>query len=138
MGGSSVRFVLIGGDFVRDAHGYTTFFWTKPSVCYSEAYSKSPPSMAETHVEVPAQTQQIVLKLLAKEPVDRYQSAEELVQALNGVASSGFVLPDDEQRDVHRKVMRPQFVGRESEMEDVARDVARCTGWRAARGFDLW
>ena len=78
---------------------------------------ESPPPMAEAHVEVPEQTQQIVLQLLAKEPVDRYQSAEEVVQALNGVASSRFVLPDDEQRDVHRKVMRPQFVGRESEMK---------------------
>ena len=74
---------------------------------------ESPPPM----VQAPAQTQQIVLKLLAKEPVDRYQSAEEVVQALNGVASSSFVLSDDEQRDVHRKVMRPQFVGRESEMK---------------------
>ncbi len=78
---------------------------------------ESPPPMAEADVEVPAQTQQIVLKLLAKEPVDRFQSAEELVQALNGVTSSRFVLPDDKQRDIHRKVMRPQFVGRESEMK---------------------
>ena len=78
---------------------------------------ESPPPMAEDDVEVPAQTQQIVLKLLAKEPVDRFQSAEELVQALNGVTSSRFVLPDDKQRDIHRKVMRPQFVGRESEMK---------------------
>ena len=78
---------------------------------------ESPPPMAEVNIAVPEQTQQIVLKLLAKEPVDRYQSAEELVQALNGVASSSFVLPDDKQRDVPRKVMRPQFVGRESEMK---------------------
>ncbi|MCY3684260.1 MAG: sigma 54-interacting transcriptional regulator [Gemmatimonadetes bacterium] len=76
-----------------------------------------PPSMGEVHIAVPEETQQIVLKLLAKEPVDRYQSAEEVVQALNGVASSGFVLSDDEQRDVPVKVMRPQFVGRESEMK---------------------
>ena len=58
-----------------------------------------------------------MLKLLAKERVDRFQSAEEVVQALNGVASSRFVLSDDEQRDVPGKVMRSQFVGRESEMK---------------------
>ena len=73
----------------------------------------SPPAMGEAYVEIPTQTQQIVLKLLAKERVDRYQSAEELLRAL----PSGSVLLEDEQRDVHRKVMRPQFVGRESEMK---------------------
>ncbi|MCY3680990.1 MAG: sigma 54-interacting transcriptional regulator [Gemmatimonadetes bacterium] len=72
-----------------------------------------PPSMGEINIAVPDEIQQIVLKLLAKEPVDRYQSAEELMRAL----PSGVVLPDDEQRDIHRKVMRPQFVGRESEMK---------------------
>ena len=74
---------------------------------------ESPPPIGEAHVEIPTQTQEIVLKLLAKEPVDRYQSAEEVLRAL----PSEFVLPDDKQRDVHRKVMRPQFVGRESEMK---------------------
>ena len=74
---------------------------------------ESPPPMGETHIAIPEQTQQIVLKLLAKEPVDRYQSAEEVLHAL----PSEVVLPGDEQRDVRRKVMRPQFIGRESEMK---------------------
>ncbi len=74
---------------------------------------ESPPPIGEGPVEIPEQTQQIVLKLLAKEPVDRFQSAEEVLRAL----PSEFVLPDDKQRDVPRKVMRPQFVGRESEMK---------------------
>ena len=78
---------------------------------------ESPPPMGEVNIEISEQAQQIVLKLLAKEPVDRYQSAEELLQTLNDVAPSKLVLSDDEQRDVHRKVMRPQFVGRESEMK---------------------
>ena len=72
-----------------------------------------PPPMDEVNIAVPEETQQIVLKLLAKEPVDRYQSAEELVRVL----PSGIVLPGDEQSDVHRKVVRSQFVGRESEMK---------------------
>ncbi|MXZ00838.1 protein kinase [Candidatus Poribacteria bacterium] len=74
---------------------------------------ESPPPMGEVNIAVSEQTQQVVLKLLAKESVDRYQSAEELVRAL----PSGFVPPDYEQRDVPVKVMRPQFVGRESEMK---------------------
>ena len=74
---------------------------------------ESPPPIGEVNLAVPEQTQQIVLRLLAKEPVDRHQSAEELVRALQ----SGFVPPDDEQRDVPVKVMRPQFVGREFEMK---------------------
>ena len=72
-----------------------------------------PPPMDEVNIAVHEQMKQIVLKLLAKGAVDRYQSAEELVQAL----PSEFVLLEDEQRDVHRKVVRPQFVGRESEMK---------------------
>ena len=81
--------------------------------------------MDEVNIAVPEETQQIVLKLLAKEPVDRYQSAEELVRVL----PSELVLPDDEQRDVHRKVVRPQFVGRESEMKTLRAMLQGCTGW---------
>ena len=74
---------------------------------------ESPPPMGEVNIAVPKEMQQVVLRLLAKERVDRYQSAEELVRAL----PSEFVPPGDELRDVHRKVVRPQFVGRESEMK---------------------
>ncbi len=74
---------------------------------------ESPPPMGGVNIAIPEDTQQIVLKLLAKESVDRYQSAEELVHIL----PSEFVLPDDKQRDVPMKVVRPQFVGRESEMK---------------------
>ena len=74
---------------------------------------ESPPPMGAVNIAVPEQTQQVVLKLLAKESVDRFQSAEEVLSALQ----SRFVPPDDEQRDVPVKVMRPQFVGRESEMK---------------------
>ena len=97
--------------------GASPFSGQNPVSVILKHIRESPPPIGEAHVEVPEQTQQIVMKLLAKEPVDRYQSAEELVQALNDVASSRFALPEDKQRDVHRKVMRPQFVGRESEMK---------------------
>ncbi len=72
-----------------------------------------PPPIGDVNIAVPEQTQQIVLKLLAKERVDRYQSAEDVVRAL----PTRVALPDDEQRDLPLKVMRPQFVGRESEMK---------------------
>ena len=78
---------------------------------------ESPPPIGEVNIAVPEQTQQIVLRLLAKERVDRYQSAEKVVQALNDVSPPGFELLGDKQRDVPVKVMRPQFVGRESEMK---------------------
>ncbi len=74
---------------------------------------ESPPPIGQVNIAVPEETQQIVLKLLAKERVDRFQSAEEVLRAL----PSGSVLPGDEQRDVPMKVMRPQFVGRESELK---------------------
>ncbi len=95
---------------------------------------QSPPPIGQVNIAVPEETQQIVLKLLEKERVDRYQSAEEVLRAL----PSGSVLRADEQRDVPRKVMRSQFVGRGIRAEGVARNVARCTGWQAACGSDLW
>ncbi len=93
--------------------GASPFSGQNPISVIMQHIRESPPPLDEVNIAIPEQTQQIVLKLLAKEPVDRYQSAEEVVRAL----PSRFVIPDDMQRDVHRKVMRPQFVGRESEMK---------------------
>ena len=93
--------------------GVPPFSGQNPISVIMKHIREMPPPMDEVNIAVPEETQQIVLKLLAKEPVDRYQSAEELVRVL----PLELVLPDDEQRDVHRKVVRPQFVGRESEMK---------------------
>ena len=93
--------------------GAPPFFGQNPISVIMKHIREMPPPMGEVNIAVSEETQQIALKLLAKEPVDRYQSAEEVLRAL----PSGFVLPDDEQRGVPMKVMRPQFVGRESEMK---------------------
>ena len=93
--------------------GASPFSGHNPISVIMKHIRESPPPLVEVNIAIPEETQQVVLRLLAKEPVDRYQSAEEVVRAL----PSRFVLPDDMQRDVHRKVMRPQFVGRESEMK---------------------
>ena len=93
--------------------GASPFSGQNPISVILKHIRESPPAMGEINIAVPEEIQQIVLRLLAKERVDRYQSAEELLRAL----PSGSVLLEDEQRDVHKKVMRPQFVGRESEMK---------------------
>ena len=103
----------LGVIFYEMLTGMPPFSGQNPISVILKHIREIPPSMSEINIAVPEEIQQIVLKLLAKEPVDRYQSAEELVRAL----PSGFVPPDDEQRDVPLKVMRPQFVGRESEMK---------------------
>ena len=48
------------------------------------------------------------------------------------------VLPGDEQSDVQRKVMRPQFVGRESEMKTLLAMLQDVQAGKAACGSDLW
>ena len=93
--------------------GVPPFSGQNPISVIMKHIRESPPPIDEVNIAVHEQMKQIVLKLLAKGAVDRYQSAEELMQAL----PSELVLLEDEQRDVHRKVMRPQFVGRESEMK---------------------
>ncbi len=105
--------------------GVPPFSGQNPISVIMKHIRESPPPLDEVNIAIPEQTQQIVLKLLAKESVDRYQSAEEVVRAL----PSRFVLPDDMQRDVQRKVMRPQFVGRESEtkiLRAMLKDVQAC------------
>ncbi len=64
---------------------------------------ESPPPMGEVDITAPEEMQQIVLKLLAKEPIDRYQSAAEVMRALHDVAPSGVVLSGDTPADVVRQ-----------------------------------
>lgn len=75
-----------------------------------------PPLLRKSHPEIPEVLEEIVLKLLAKEPVDRYRSAEGLVHdvELFMQGNSRFVIG---QKDVPMRVeYRPSLVGRTVEM----------------------
>jgi Nif-specific regulatory protein len=65
--------------------------------------------------KVPSPLREITLKLLSKEPSERYQSANEVIEAINKLAKKKFEVETVETRKSY--ILSPRFVGRQRELE---------------------
>ena len=89
---------------------------------------ESPASVALKHIreipvpprehrpDIPQSLQQIVLTLLEKDPVNRYQSAEDLLLALTAIGEPARTPTESSVRDRSPVLLRSTFVGREEEI----------------------
>jgi serine/threonine protein kinase len=90
---------------------------------------KSAVSILRQHVEeipefpkrpgkrIPAPLRELTLKLLAKEPSERYQSANEVIEAINKLAKRKFETETVETRKSY--ILSSRFVGRRRELEQL-------------------
>jgi tetratricopeptide (TPR) repeat protein len=84
----------------------------------------------ETQTQVPVEIGEIIVKLLAHDPGDRYSGANEVIEAINQVTGSHY---DLETRETSRSyALRSRFVGREAELETLQAiwEQAQATGGR--------
>ena len=90
----------------------------------------APPELRSLGVPVPRALDELVGRLLAKEPADRYQSAEAALADLESIASArsrGVAEPAlvVGMRDTRRTLTEPAFVNRAKELADLRLEVRR-------------
>ncbi|RMH69171.1 MAG: GAF domain-containing protein [Gemmatimonadetes bacterium] len=73
-----------------------------------------PPSPRRVDLRIPEGLERIILKLLAKNPNDRYASANEIIQAINELTQQEFDLETTETRRSY--ILSGRFVERENEL----------------------
>lgn len=78
--------------------GSPAFTGASPMEICAKVIHEDPPAPSKLNARVPPELDRLVLKLLAKKPNDRYQSATELITNLSTVAE---VLKRDEQTTTH-------------------------------------
>lgn len=83
---------------------------------YQHAYS--PPCIPED-VDIPGWLADIVLRLCAKDPADRYRGANQVIEAINRHSDPAYPIETTVTRESY--VLSGRFVGRESELETLVR-----------------
>ena len=81
--------------------GRTPFTGTTPDTLMNKHVNEAPKPPSDLREDLPPALNQVILKMLAKAPGDRYQTADEAQEALEA-AMPGRVLTQDEQSAVHR------------------------------------
>ncbi|OLE55585.1 MAG: hypothetical protein AUG51_02610 [Acidobacteria bacterium 13_1_20CM_3_53_8] len=93
--------------------GHVPFTGESPTAIMMKHLQEPPPSVLEERRDLPAAVDKVVARALAKRPEDRYQSASQLVEALNlaaeespiVAAAAADTVPDTPQRSTSRIVV---------------------------------
>ncbi|MCI0343492.1 MAG: sigma 54-interacting transcriptional regulator [Planctomycetales bacterium] len=80
----------------------------------------------ERNPQVPQPLEEIVLRLLAKEPAERFSSANEVIVALNRVVPAPYALETKETRESY--ILSGRFVGRDEEFATLREAISAATG----------
>jgi serine/threonine protein kinase/tetratricopeptide (TPR) repeat protein len=99
--------------------GRRPFAGETTSDCIAALLGAEPPPLRTHCADAPAQLEQIIGKCLAKDREARFQSAEELIEALRNAGQDAVLI---------REVADPAFVGREAELSRLDQMLASATG----------
>lgn len=92
--------------------GRTPFLGTSPGTLMAKHVNEMPPPPSDFREDLPHALNDVVLKLLAKDPADRYQSADEAREALEAALPAAVFTPDEPQVERHTTVTEtPVFKG---------------------------
>jgi len=72
--------------------GHVPFSGSTPVAVAIKHAMESPPPLKSFHVDVPPAVEQVIMKALAKQPEQRYETAGEFARALRNAASTGATL----------------------------------------------
>jgi len=84
-------------------------------VLLKEHLEKIPDLPRNLNPEIPEALQGLIMKLLAKEPSERFFSANEVIEAINNLCKKKFALETKETKESY--ILSGKFVGRERELE---------------------
>ncbi|TET35804.1 MAG: tetratricopeptide repeat protein [Planctomycetota bacterium] len=105
----------LGATLYHVLSGKTPFGGKSPISTLRHHIEKLPEFPSNMNKSIPSPLRQITLKLLAKEPSERYQNANEVIAAINKLANKNFELETTDTRKSY--ILSPKFVGRERELK---------------------
>jgi predicted ATPase len=100
---------------------------------YHHAYST--PVIPE-RVDAPPWLRDIVLRLCAKQPADRYRGANQVIEAINAHAGGSYPIETAITRESY--VLSGRFVGRHGELADLSAFAARRLGRQPGAPLAMW
>lgn len=100
--------------------GQKPFTSDNPIEILMKHINEKPPRPSAIEPKIPKSLEKIILKLLEKDPIDRYQSADDILEDLSGIGvikPAVFIESELPKEKVHTRLFEPAFIGRVEEMK---------------------